>query len=124
MTCSTNGGFKTPYLDAYVFLHIYDLSFCAYQVFLVELFEALSQHSSLHSLTIDFDCAIESSGHLPFLYTCTSPVLPAEAVKTSLLPALKMLHSDVMNVSGLFLHSQPLTCSCESFHVVYLDKSH
>ena len=50
------------------------------------------------------------------------PVLPAEAVRTSLLPALKILCSEAMHVSGLFLHSQPPMCSCESFHVAYLDK--
>ena len=49
------------------------------------------------------------------------PVLPAEAVRRMLLPALKTLRSEAMHVSGLFLHSQPLTCSCESFRVVYLD---
>jgi hypothetical protein len=48
-------------LIAYVFSYTCDLSFCASQVFLVVLFEALSQHSSLHPLTIDFDCAIKSA---------------------------------------------------------------
>ena len=118
MTCSANGGFNTPYLDAYVFFYICDLSFCAYQGFLVVLFEALSlsirHYTRISIARLNQLDACLSSIHVPAL-SCR------RRLRTPLLPALKMLRSEAMHVSGLFLHSQPPKCSGESFRVLCLN---